>query len=270
MKPAFANIHGRPKWAIPWMENDPNLVAYQPWAGRMRHDAVDAKRLGCDGLLGIHWRTKALAATVSALAGVPGTSRGFLPLMTSRRSRALTRILRSMGRSKRRWTSARCRSASSTRISPAPISAPPSPRRPARSWLPLTAPARPNPSDWLTGPGDLKTDATPLEQVQKRFQHVARFAALRGKVAGAGNLERFDYWLSTLKLNALMCEIAGIRGQLAAAVKKIDAEKTAGGKQRPPRRPCPSALPWPQVGGAHGLPDRRGQHAGRTGHDRQS
>ena len=59
---AFANIQGRPKWAIPWMENDPNLVAYQPWAGRMRHDAVDAKRLGCDGLLGIHWRTKALAA----------------------------------------------------------------------------------------------------------------------------------------------------------------------------------------------------------------
>ena len=66
---AFANIIGRPKWAIPWMENDPNLVAYQPWAGRMRHDAVDARRLGCDGLLGIHWRTKALAANVSALAG---------------------------------------------------------------------------------------------------------------------------------------------------------------------------------------------------------
>ena len=86
VEPAFANIHGRPKWAIPWMENDPNLVAYQPWAGRMRHDAVDAKRLGCDGLLGIHWRTKALAANVSALAGAPGTSRGSPPATTSRRS----------------------------------------------------------------------------------------------------------------------------------------------------------------------------------------
>ena len=42
-----------------------------------------------------------------------------------------------------------------------------------------------------------------------------------------------------LKLNALMCEIAGIRGQLAAAVKKINAEKTADGK----RQAAQEALP---------------------------
>ncbi len=63
----FANVLDRPKWAIPWMENDPNLVGPQPWVGRMRHDAADARRYGCTGLLGIFWRTKALAANVSAL-----------------------------------------------------------------------------------------------------------------------------------------------------------------------------------------------------------
>ena len=67
-EPYFANISGRPKWAIPWMENDPNLVAPQPWVGRMRWDAADARRLGCTGLLGIHWRTKQMAANVAALA----------------------------------------------------------------------------------------------------------------------------------------------------------------------------------------------------------
>jgi hypothetical protein len=67
VEPGFANVVDRPKWAIPWMENDPNMVGPQPWAGRMRHDAVDAKRYGCTGLLGIFWRTKALAANISAL-----------------------------------------------------------------------------------------------------------------------------------------------------------------------------------------------------------
>jgi len=65
---AFGKISGRPKWAIPWLENDPVLTAPQPWVGRMRFDAADARRLGCDGLLGIHWRTKAMAQNVSALA----------------------------------------------------------------------------------------------------------------------------------------------------------------------------------------------------------
>jgi len=64
----FANIAGRPKWVIPWMENDPNLIAPQPWVGRMRWDAADALRLGCTGLLGIHWRTKQMAPNVAALA----------------------------------------------------------------------------------------------------------------------------------------------------------------------------------------------------------
>ncbi len=68
VEPSFAGITGRPKWAIPWMENDPVLTAPQPWVGRMRYDAADAKRLGCTGLLGIHWRTKAMAQNVAALA----------------------------------------------------------------------------------------------------------------------------------------------------------------------------------------------------------
>lgn len=64
----FANLSDRPRWAIPWLEDDPNLLSPQFWAGRMRYDAADALRLGCTGLLGIHWRTKILAPNFSALA----------------------------------------------------------------------------------------------------------------------------------------------------------------------------------------------------------
>lgn len=66
--PGFSRITGRSLWAIPWMEDDPALTSPQLWAGRMRRDAADALRYGCDGLLGIHWRTRILSANVQALA----------------------------------------------------------------------------------------------------------------------------------------------------------------------------------------------------------
>jgi hypothetical protein len=64
----FANLSDRPRWAIPWLENDGDLTSPELWAGRMRYDAADALRLGCTGLIGIHWRTRILAPAISALA----------------------------------------------------------------------------------------------------------------------------------------------------------------------------------------------------------
>jgi hypothetical protein len=66
--PAFGRIAGRPKWAIPWLEDDPALTAPQLWVARTRRDAADARRYGCTGLLGIHWRTRNVAPTAAMLA----------------------------------------------------------------------------------------------------------------------------------------------------------------------------------------------------------
>ena len=68
VQPDFATIQDRSLWAIPWMEDDPALLNSRLGVGRMRADAVDAYRYGCDGLLGIHWRTRILSPNVSALA----------------------------------------------------------------------------------------------------------------------------------------------------------------------------------------------------------
>ena len=45
VEPGFADVKGRGKWAIPWMEDDPALTQPQLWAGRMRKDAVDAREV---------------------------------------------------------------------------------------------------------------------------------------------------------------------------------------------------------------------------------
>ena len=68
VEPGFSKINERPRWAIPWLEDDPALTSPQLWVGRMRKDAADALAYGCTGLMGIHWRTRTLAPNVSALA----------------------------------------------------------------------------------------------------------------------------------------------------------------------------------------------------------
>ena len=79
VEPGFAEVEGRPKWAIPWLEDDPALLIPQLWAGRMRRDAADALAYGCTGLLGIHWRTRILGPNVSALAHAAWDQAGWNP-----------------------------------------------------------------------------------------------------------------------------------------------------------------------------------------------
>lgn len=66
--PAFGQVEGRDKWAIPWMEDDNCLSSPQLWVGRTRKDAADALAHGCTGLMGLQWRTRILGPNISALA----------------------------------------------------------------------------------------------------------------------------------------------------------------------------------------------------------
>jgi hypothetical protein len=64
----FFWIKDRPKWAIPWAEDDGALVLPQLWVGRLRRDAADALAYGCTGFMVNHWRTKILSPNLSAVA----------------------------------------------------------------------------------------------------------------------------------------------------------------------------------------------------------
>jgi hypothetical protein len=65
----------------------------------------------------------------------------------------------------------------------------------------------------------------PWEEMKGHYRFVEQFAALRPRVSGAGNLERFDYWLNTFRASEMMMRIACERGALEAAMKAIAAEK---------------------------------------------
>ncbi|MCU0780508.1 MAG: malectin, partial [Akkermansiaceae bacterium] len=68
LSPNFGRVGDRSRWAIPWVEDDSVLTSIQPRAGRIRRDAADARKYGCDGLMGIFWRTRILSPALTALA----------------------------------------------------------------------------------------------------------------------------------------------------------------------------------------------------------
>lgn len=377
VEPTFANISGRPKWAIPWMENDPTLTQPQPWVGRMRYDAADALRLGCTGLFGIHWRTKAMMQNVSALASagwdqswVPasfdsspakpvvesdgalgGSSATFASAAAGADEAAIYQSVRygmtgykidvpdgkysvtlkfvepvfaeagkrvfgvsiqgkqvvenldifaKAGRNRaidllfpdvdvvhgslaidfQRHVENPCvagividgQTKASNQLATERVirkincgggklldyeadrAASESPKAPKDRTMPIAGfyadfaranfgeavaeaagaimasvdgVKMPQISDWKGGPGGLVANPSPWETVKKTFEFVEAFAGLRMKIQGAGNLERFDYWLNSYRAAEAIAHIGCLRGELDRAAKAIDAESDA-------------------------------------------
>ncbi|MEI7898739.1 MAG: hypothetical protein WCK89_00685 [bacterium] len=231
--PEFVRIKGRPKWAIPWMEDDSAMVLPQLWSGRMRRDAADALSYGGSGLLGIHWRTKLLSPTVSALA--------------------------MSAWSQKSWNPDVGKPADSPDVAAAAAGVKRKRDLPCADFYADMAPAwfgtevaaemagfftrydgdngaydviqgratLPRPTTWLYGPGALVEIRAPWEQESKRYAFVDELAALRGRVKGPGNLERFDYWLNSFRYMRALTEAACARGALDIAMEQVKAEKDA-------------------------------------------
>ncbi len=347
--PAFADVKGRGKWAIPWFEDDPALTSAQLWAGRMRRDAADALQYGCTGLMGIHWRTRILGPTVLALAqaawdqsGWSTTEPGFSGLVggqvaafpnnpiagtdddalyqTVRYDVSAYRLILPNGTydvtlkfcephytaSGKRVFSVKLEgekvingldifalggqnkaldyrfndirvadgqldinfvhdvefpSIAAISVQGPGISKkincggpayrdyaadpPPPPRdlpttdfyldwalhqfgeevaRETAEVFDRLDGALPRSSDWVGGPGGLTPDSRPWEQVKKEYSFVDGLEALRPRVEGAGNRERFDYWLNTFRYMRAASHVRCVWAQYDRTMKEVMAE----------------------------------------------
>jgi len=207
--PAFARIHGREKWAIPWLEDDPGLTAPQLWVGRMRKDAADALTYGCTGLMGIHWRTRVIGPNVMALARAAWTQSPW-----SGQIGASARYAPS-GDFWLDWARAEFGADVAPEL--------------AAIFTHLDG-AMPRPVNWINGPGGLAPDDTPWEQVAPRYAFIDRMEQLQGKIRGPRYRERFAYWLNTFKYTRAVARLACVWAQLNRAL--ATAEKQAEPAQR--------------------------------------
>jgi len=200
--PAFKNIAGRDTWAIPWLESDnrEGLAGVQLFVGRMRRDAADALAYGCTGLMGLQWRTDILGPNVSALAEAAWTQAGWNP--TLGKTQEVTPV-------------------------PTPEGAQGGKRVPYlpcddfyADWARVnfgledigTVFAKidgkvPSLSDGGCPSGGLKPVTKPWSEILPSFAFINELETFRPRIKGAGNLDRFDYWLNTFRYLRAIAEV---------------------------------------------------------------
>lgn len=200
----YGEMPGRPKWAIGWAEDDGSSGAacctcldLQLWVERMFRDAKDADRYGCEGLMAIHWRTAAIAPNITALAQA-SWNYGGSPMAPS-----LDTFWADWGRDLFGGTAG----AEAGRILQEFDG-----RHPAINAL-----------------YDPKTTDT---QIDSCFAPLEKMRALRSRIQGTGNLERFDYWLHQIIATRARAQTWVLAERLTAKMREAKAIRDSGEKRR--------------------------------------
>jgi hypothetical protein len=64
----FGKLGSRERWPIPWLEDDPAMWLPQLHVYRFQRDMDLASQYGCQGVFGIHWRTRIIDANAGFLS----------------------------------------------------------------------------------------------------------------------------------------------------------------------------------------------------------
>jgi hypothetical protein len=74
---------------------------------------------------------------------------------------------------------------------------------------------------WSWAPGACNFEL----QAKAKGAIIDKLAVLRPRIAGAGNLQRFDYWLNTLRASVAMYEAGAVHGDLRNLVARMTSQK---------------------------------------------
>lgn len=232
VEPGFAQVHGRPKWAIPWLEDDSALTTPQLWVGRMRRDAADALAYGCTGLLGIHWRTRILAPNVAALAQAAWEQKRWNPRLggpsmpappqapqgvDAKRFAALHRDFLQTADFYADWARAEFG---------------PEVAVPLAALFTKIDGDLPRPAEWIDGPGGLKPNPRPWAEVARQYAFVDELARFESHIVGRGNRERFAYWLDSFRYLRAMGQLSCMFAEFNRALAQAKAAPDPATRQR--------------------------------------
>jgi hypothetical protein len=186
--PAYAQMENRPKWVVPWLEDDFNMIAPQLWVRRTLDNLRVGQSYGTNGTVATHWRHKTIEPQMIALSrgawdGTLDADAFYLDYSTA---------------------------AFGPEAGPA-----------IAAVLSRVDGKLPRPTDWKEGwPGGIWPDSSYWSKHQAEYNFVAELEALQSAVVGAECAARFEYLLGQMRyLRAL--------GKLKAAIGTGDEVNAA-------------------------------------------
>lgn len=217
VEPAFANVQGRPKWEITWIEDDPAMITPQFWAGRTRKDAQDAYKYGCTGLMGIHWRTKGLSSSFMALAKAGWETNSYTKVIPATERDYPVNDLYD------EWALLQFGAAAAKQTSPI---------FQKLDGAPLYVPGEneivanfPRTSIWgEQGPGLIIANKKPWTEVVNEYNFISDFEKCKPLIKEKANLERYHYWLQTFYYAKSLAQVGCLLGEMDTTAKLITAQ----------------------------------------------
>jgi len=215
----FKDMEGRPKWQISWIEDDPALTIPQLWAGRVRKDAYDAYRYGCDGFMGIHWRTMGLSPIFKSLTDAGWNAASFDEKLNDKdRDYPVNDLYKD-------WAEAWFGKEAANAIAEIFI------EKDGGHLYEKGVNARtgklPRPAEWgFKGPGTVVVNHRPWDEVKKEYAFIDKLAECKDLVIGKGSSERFEYWMNTFLYMRTMGEIGCMLGGIEKSLSEAEKDKS--------------------------------------------
>lgn len=222
VEPAFNDISERGLWAIPWLEDDPALISPQLWVGRMRKDAFDAHKYGCNGLMGIHWRTINVDPMASALAKAAWEFGPWQHLPRGNRDLESKDFYLEWAGIQFGENVAQETAELFRKLDGGPLFLRDQNERYGHLY---------RTSDWNKGPGGLRIKRMGKIEMTQRFGFIEELEKIKEKITGKSNAERFNYWLNTFRYARATSELGNTFYEIDSLMSVIINDKEKESKR---------------------------------------
>ena len=199
----------RVKWPATWLEEDWGLGQPQLGLPRIYSDAKAARSKNCHGLIAKHWRTKMLSANISAMKNllwVYGTTSA--PPTKSFTSQTKNAWVDAMWI---KWADTQFGLEVGSQVASILSTMDKAGEPGASGAIPAINTWETDKEDTNSSPSAIETNAKSWALEQRKYSFVTQLENLRNSVIGAGNLERFDYFLKNFQAMKLMAEFGTVR-----------------------------------------------------------